>query len=62
MRVIPGSSKNLSVASFKTSLSHFLPLCLEKVHRSEANHAETAARPKDVKAVRTVVIVDVTYA
>lgn len=37
-------------------------MCLANAHLSDANHADTAASPKDVNAVRTVVIVDVTAA
>lgn len=50
------------MVSLRTSLSHFCPLCRENAHRSEANQADTAARPKDVNAVRTVVSVEVTCA
>lgn len=46
--------------SSRTSESHFLPLCRLKTIRSEANQADTAARPKELKAEKTVVIVDVT--
>jgi len=59
---MPGSCRNLSLASERMSFSHFWPRCRENAHLSDANQAETAARPKDVKAVRTVVIVDVTRA
>jgi hypothetical protein len=59
---MPWSCRNLSLASERMSLSHFCPRCRENAHLSDANQVETAARPKDVKAVRTVVIVDVTRA
>jgi hypothetical protein len=60
IQLIPGRRMNSSMLSLRTSMSHFWPLCLEKAHRSEANHAETAARPNEVKAVRTDVTVAVT--
>jgi len=47
-------------ASFRTSESHFCPRWCTNVHLSDANQAETAARPNEVNAVKTVVIVDVT--
>ena len=43
--------------SSSESCSHFLPLCREKTQRSDANQAETAAKPKELNAVKTVVIV-----
>jgi hypothetical protein len=49
------------IASHKSSsesCSHFLPLCREKIHLSDANQADTAAKPKELNAVNTVVIVD----
>lgn len=48
-------------ASFRTSESHFDPRWCTNVHLSEANQADTAARPNEVNAVKTVVIVDVTF-
>jgi hypothetical protein len=61
-QVIPECRQKRSLASMRTSLSHFWPRWREKIHLSEANHAETAARPNEVNAVRTVVIVAVTKA
>ena len=46
--------------SSRISASHFLPLCRLNTMRSEANQADTAARPKELKAEKTVVIVEVT--
>ena len=57
-QVIPGRCQKRSLASMRTSLNHFWPRWREKVHLSEANHAETAARPNEVNVVRTVVMVE----
>jgi hypothetical protein len=49
------------IASHKSSsesCNHFLPLCREKTHFSDANQVDTAAKPKELNAVKTVVIVD----
>jgi hypothetical protein len=54
-----GCLTNSLVDSVKTSLSHFWPLWRENAHLSDANQAETAARPKEVNAVKTVVNVEV---
>jgi hypothetical protein len=43
--------------SSSESCSHFLPLCREKTQRSDANQVDTAAKPKELNAVKTVVIV-----
>ena len=42
------------------STSHFLPSWRLKTIRSEANQADTAARPKELRAEKTVVTVEVT--
>ena len=49
-----------TLVSERTSASHLVPLCREKVQRSEANHAETAVRPIMLHAEKTVVNVQVT--
>ena len=51
---------SLPETSSRISASHFLPLCRLNTMRSEANQADTAARPKELKAEKTVVIVEVT--
>ena len=48
-----------TLVSERTSASHFVPLCREKVHRSDANQAETAVRPTMLHAEKTVVRVHV---
>jgi hypothetical protein len=40
------------------SRSHFVPRCRIKTQRSNMNHVETVMRPKLLKAVKTVVIVE----
>jgi len=62
VRCMPGSFITMVLYSISASLSHFLPRCRRKMYLSDANHAETAARPKDVNAVKTVVKVDVAAA
>ena len=44
----------------RTSASHFLPLYLLKTIYSEMNQVDTAMRPNELKAEKTVVRVDVT--
>lgn len=56
----PVASSTLSETSSSISASHFFPLCRLKTIRSEANQADTAIRPKELKAEKTVVIVEVT--
>jgi hypothetical protein len=56
---IPGAWYAMSRHSMSASLSHFVPRCRRKIQRSDANHAETAARPNEVKAVKTDVKIDV---
>jgi hypothetical protein len=46
--------------SSSESCSHFPPLYREKIHRSDANQVDTAAKPKELNAVKTVVIVHTT--
>jgi len=43
--------------SSSESCNHFLPLCRAKIQRSDANQVDTAAKPKELNAVKTVVIV-----
>jgi hypothetical protein len=47
----------VSQKSSSESCSHFLPLCREKIHLSDANQVDTAARPKELNAVKRVVVV-----
>lgn len=49
----------LTFVSEIMSASHFSPLCRVNAHRSDANQNETAVRPKQLKAEKTVVTVDV---
>lgn len=46
-----------SQKSSRESCSHFLPLCRAKTQRSDANQVDTAAKPKELNAVKTVVMV-----
>lgn len=57
----PRVDLTFTLVSERTSASHFVPLCLENAHRSEANQAETAVRPTMLHAENTVVRVQVTW-
>ena len=56
----PGVWYMRSLLSERTSASHLRPLCRAKAQRSEANQVETAVRPKQLSAEKTVVSVVVT--
>jgi hypothetical protein len=60
IHLYPVAVSIFSAESSRISASHFLPLCLLKTIRSEANQADTAASPKEAKAEKTVVRVEVT--
>jgi hypothetical protein len=44
--------------SSNESRSHLVPRCRTKIQRSNMNHVETAMSPKQLNAVKTVVIVE----
>ena len=49
-----------TLVSESTSASHLVPWCRENIHRSHANHADTAVKPMILQAEKTVVSVQVT--
>lgn len=53
IHLIPGAEQICTFVSERTSASHFWPLCLAKIMRSEMNQVETAARPMQLRAEKT---------
>lgn len=60
IHLMPGAEQILTFVSESTSASHFCPLCLVKIMRSEMNQVDTAARPMQLSAEKTEVSVVVT--